>query len=126
MRLRARTIQVGVLAGALGNGLVARRVAEAIRVLRFDGHVGFSVLALCSQLPLSFAVGLGLSFCAGRPAGRLRNGHACPVRLRRAAEPFSFVSPLPVGREAERLAFGSFASWIMDNSLGSGADAMPG
>jgi hypothetical protein len=75
----------------------------------------FSLLG-CDQLPLSLAVGLWLSCCTGLAAYRLRKGQAWPLRLRWGPK----FDPLPSfwpGRWPWRLAFGSFASWIIDDSL---------
>jgi hypothetical protein len=112
MGLRARTIEICVF-GTLAARLVAGRIGLAIGGLEFFGHDVHSFKD--DQLPLSLAVGFWLFCCAGRVAYRLRNGHAWPLRLRSGSK-FEGLPSFWPGR-LFRLAFGSFASWIIDNSL---------
>jgi hypothetical protein len=65
-----------------------------------------------NQLTLSLLGLLDVAAGADRPRWRLRNGQACPPRLRG----WSALRPLlsdGAGLKLMRLAFGSFASWII-------------
>jgi hypothetical protein len=78
MGLGAGALEVGVFA-AFAVRAVARHVGETIGGLLLSIHGGFSP---AGQLTLPLLVFLE-PFCgAGRPAWRLRKGHAWPPRLR--------------------------------------------
>jgi hypothetical protein len=65
----------------------------------------------CGQLPLSLVwVGLLSWGAEGRSPCRLMNGQAWALRGRRCTK-FAWASA--AGRQVERLAFGSVASWII-------------
>jgi hypothetical protein len=111
MGLGAWTVVVGVL-GTFGDWLVARGIHETVRGFRCFGHGGVCSLGPQRQLPLSLAVGFWWFGWDGRGADRLRKGQAWPLRRWSATG----LPSLGAGRKLIRLAFGSFASWIIEYS----------
>lgn len=111
MGLGARALEVGMLA-TFPMGPVARRVGEAVGCLWLCVHLYLRANQLTLSLLLLEAAG-----GAVRPEWRLRKGQAWLPRLRGC----STLRPLLLdcsGLEPKRLAFGSFASWIISSLLG--------
>jgi hypothetical protein len=107
MGLRAGALEVGVLA-AFAMRPVTRHVGEAVGCLLLSVHL----FLLAIQLTLSLLVALAAAGGTARPPWRLRKGQAWPARPRECSGLRPLLS-VWTGREPMRLAFGSFASWII-------------